>query len=107
MDSRLFAVALATAISLGAAAAERDITARAGLGQREMLVAAFDQWPLPRLEAYFMACDQASSERMMAMDEGARCAMAWDTLLRRRFGGNVAAMLAWWRSERARSLATD
>jgi hypothetical protein len=55
----------------------------------------------------FLACDRASSDRLMAMDEGARCAMAWDTLLRRRFDGNVTALLAWWRAERERRRPTD
>jgi hypothetical protein len=111
MDSRFFAAALAAAlsaaVSFGAAAAERDDVATGGLGQRDVLIAAFDRLPLSRLEAYFMACDRAASDRLMAMDEGARCAMAWDTLLRRRFDGNVTALLAWWRAEKGRRVATD
>jgi hypothetical protein len=72
-----------------------------GLADRERMLAAFDQLPVPRLEVVFMECDRASSHRLMALDEGAYCAMAWDALLRRKFGGDVAALLTWWRAKRA------
>jgi hypothetical protein len=34
------------------------------------------------------------------MVEAVPCAMAWDALLKRQFGGNVEAFLAWWRAHR-------
>jgi hypothetical protein len=39
----------------------------------------------------------------MGFDEGALCAMTWDALLRRRFGGDITALLDWWRAECKRS----
>jgi hypothetical protein len=72
-------------------------------GARAALVAAFDAMPTPRLQAMFLQCARESSERAFGMDEAVPCAMAWDTLLQREFGGDVRALLAWWRGQRAAS----
>jgi hypothetical protein len=69
------------------------------LGRREELLAHFDSLPEANLKALFMSCSKESSRRVMGADEGALCAMAWDELLER-FGGDVDALLAWWRGQR-------
>jgi hypothetical protein len=88
-----------TAAAVGHASLSAPVVA-GGLGDRERMLAAFDQLSMPRLEVVFMECDRISSKRLMGLDEGAYCAVAWDALLRRRFGGDVAALLGWWRTER-------
>ncbi len=100
------ALLAAAALCSVAAAGPADVEIGA-LGQRERLLTQFEQLPMPRLEAVFIACDRASSKRMMGADEGAMCAMAWDALLERGYSGDVRALLAWWRNERARSAAHD
>jgi hypothetical protein len=107
MNSPFLTGVLSAATWCGAAGAEPANIPGIGLGQRDRLITAFEQLPMARLEGVFMACDQASSARLMAMDEGALCAMAWDALLRRRFEGDVEALLAWWRAERSRRRTTD
>jgi hypothetical protein len=68
------------------------------LEQRDALLAHFDRLPEANLKAVFLSCSRESSRRVMSADEGALCAMAWDELLER-FGGNVDALLAWWRGQ--------
>lgn len=67
---------------------------------REQWLAAMNEWPLDRLKTYFLLCDLESRMHWMGLDDGARCAMAWDALLKRCFSGDVEAMLAWWRFHR-------
>jgi hypothetical protein len=107
MNSPVLAGVVCTATWCGAALAEPANMSGIGLGQRDRMLMAFEQLPMSRLEGVFMACDQASSARMMGMDEGAQCAMAWDAMLRRRFQGDVEALLAWWRAERGRRRTAD
>ncbi|WP_418316883.1 hypothetical protein [Piscinibacter sakaiensis] len=96
-------VTLAAAVFSGAAASAPAIDPFGGLGYRERLLIHFDHLPVPRLEAQVLACDRSSRIRMMGFEEGALCAMAWDALLKRHFGGDVNALLAWWRTESLRT----
>ena len=70
------------------------------MAHREHWLAAMNEWPLDRLKTYFLLCDLESRMHWMGLDDGARCAMAWDALLKRCFSGDVEAMLAWWRFHR-------
>ena len=75
--------------------------ADAGLpGDRESILAAYERMPPARLEELFLRCDAQASREMLDAGDGILCAMAWDTLLKRRFGGDVQAFLAWWRPRR-------
>lgn len=65
--------------------------------QREQWMAEFDQMPQAGLRAYFLRCEQESRSHLLDMQAAVQCAMAWDALLRRAHGGNVEALLAWWR----------
>jgi hypothetical protein len=56
--------------------------------------------PQVRLEDVFLRCTHESSERLFGPEEAVPCAMAWDTLLKRQFSGNIDALLAWWRAHR-------
>ena len=69
-------------------------------GWREQLLACFDRMPIARLETAFLRCSRESSRRMLSFDDAVPCGIAWDTLLRRSFDGNVEALLSWWRTRR-------
>lgn len=53
-----------------------------------------------KLEQLFMRCDAESSRSLLDFSEGVLCAMAWDALLKNSYGGDVQALLAWWRAQR-------
>ncbi len=91
---------LAAAGPFGIATAQEAPRPVALLGAREPLLAVFDAMPEARLKATFLRCDQESSQRVLDLGEAVPCAMAWDTLLKREFGGDVDALLAWWRAHR-------
>jgi hypothetical protein len=96
--------AAAGSLIVPAAVQAQDHAATSGalgvLGARDQLIAQFQKLPRPQLEAVFMRCSHESSRRLLDMNEGVMCAMAWDALLQRGFGGDVNALLAWWRARR-------
>lgn len=63
-------------------------------------MARFDHLPRAALESAFLRCDREARVRVLSLDEGAHCAMAWDALLRRVFAGDVDALIIWWRANR-------
>ena len=63
---------------------------------REALLAAYEVMPRTQLEDLFLHCDARASREMLDAGDGIVCAMAWDTLLKNQFGGDVRAFLAWW-----------
>ena len=67
---------------------------------RESLLAAYELMPRSELEELFLQCDARASREMLEAGDGIICAMAWDTLLKNQFGGDVGAFLAWWRPRR-------
>jgi hypothetical protein len=101
-SASILAGALAAALCIQAAATPApDSSLSFGpFAEREGLLAEFDRMPEADLEAYFLRCSRSSSQRMMGFDEAVPCAMSWDALLPRRFGGQVQALLDWWRVHR-------
>jgi hypothetical protein len=69
--------------------------------------ASFDRMPEQALATAFLRCHREAQVRMLSFEDGVRCAMAWDALLRRVFAGNVDALLAWWRVHRDESAVAD
>jgi hypothetical protein len=67
---------------------------------REAILAAYERMPGAQLEELFLRCDARASHEMLDAGDGILCAMAWDTLLKGKFGGDVDAFLAWWRPRR-------
>lgn len=67
---------------------------------REQLLARFERMSEPALATAFLRCDREARVRLLSLDDGAQCAMAWDALLRRVFAGDVDALIAWWRVNR-------
>lgn len=76
-----------------------DLAGTAGT-PREQMLASFDRLPEPALATAFLQCDRDARARVLGMDEGVRCAMAWDALLRRVFANDVDALIAWWKVHR-------
>jgi hypothetical protein len=70
------------------------------LPDRDAIVAAYESMPPAQLEDLFLRCDAQASHEMLVAGDGILCAMAWDSLLKARFGGDVQAFLAWWRPRR-------
>lgn len=70
------------------------------LSNRGQLLATYERMPRDQLERVFMRCDAESSSNVLGFQEGVLCAMAWDALLQREFGGDVQALLTWWRAQR-------
>jgi hypothetical protein len=68
---------------------------------REQMLAEFAAMPSEQLRSVFVRCDRESSERLLDLADGIPCAMAFDALLRREFGGNMEELLRWWRARRA------
>lgn len=63
---------------------------------REQWLASFDRMPETALATAFLRCDREARVHMLSFEDGVRCAMAWDALLRRLFAGDVDALIAWW-----------
>lgn len=99
----LVARAVVTALLLGPALALGAHVDETPSTPREQLLARFEQMPEPVLATAFLRCDREARARVLSLDDGARCAMAWDALLRRAFGGDVDALIAWWRVNRGES----
>ena len=95
--------AAATALLLGPAVALGAHDVESPSTPREQLLARFEHMSEPVLETAFLQCDREARARVLSLDEGARCAMAWDALLRRVFAGNVDALIAWWKVKREES----
>jgi len=70
------------------------------LGLRSQLVAAVEALPEARLRDLFLSCSSEASQRLLPRADAVACAIAWDTLLRREYGGDIDSLLAWWREHR-------
>jgi hypothetical protein len=53
------------------------------------------------LERAFWVCDHAATQVMLDFEPALRCSHVTEDLRRLRFGGDFAAMLAWWREHKA------
>ncbi|MBE7420397.1 MAG: hypothetical protein HS128_22065 [Ideonella sp.] len=52
------------------------------------------------LEALFWDCDARTTKEVLPMADGVVCVMAADELKQRRFGGEFAALHAWWQAHK-------
>jgi hypothetical protein len=93
---RMAAAAACCVLGLSAGAEAQPSSTRL-LPDREAILAAYERMPVAQLEELFLRCDAQASREMLVAGDGILCAMAWDTLLKARFGGDVQAFLAWWR----------
>jgi len=74
------------------------------LAMRGELIAAVEAMPQDRLRAYFLNCSNESAQQLLPLAEAVTCAIAWDTLLRREYHGDIEALLSWWRAHRRAGL---
>lgn len=63
------------------------------------LVGALRELPDRDLKAHYLRCARASTQRSLGSDEIALCSLGYEILLKRIFGGDFFALLAWWRSQ--------
>ena len=83
------------------ALAAQDFTSpQTVFGAREKWLTTFDRIPAPALAAAFLNCDRAARKTMLNFEDGVRCAMVSDALLRRVFANDVDALIAWWLANR-------
>ena len=62
---------------------------------------------LPVLEIVYLQCDREARQRLLGFGEAAHCSRVAEELLHRRFGGDFARLLAWWRTQRDDALASS
>ncbi|MBL8351815.1 MAG: hypothetical protein JNL87_16065 [Burkholderiaceae bacterium] len=55
---------------------------------------------LRELEREFWRCDHEAVRRLLDAGTAAQCSIAYEALKKHRFGGDFAAMLAWWRANK-------
>ncbi len=86
----LLALAIVLAASAGAQAQDRN-GAPVGTGQGS----------IEELERDYWICDHAASTAFLDAGTAAGCSLISETLKRRKFNDDFAAMLAWWRANKA------
>jgi hypothetical protein len=57
------------------------------------------------LKRIYLACDRASSQRVLDMGEAATCSTASERLLQAGFAGDFDRLLAWWRGAKLAAAA--
>jgi hypothetical protein len=63
------------------------------------LVAALRELPEKNLKALYLQCARASTQGSIGSNDIALCSIGYEILLKRTFGGDFFALLAWWRSQ--------
>jgi invasion protein IalB len=103
--SRLPHRALVALSALSALAASVAATAAPPLpSDSDTAVAAAD---VERLQVWYLGCDHASRSAVLGRDTARACSLVAESLLRRGFGGDFERLLAWWRAERDRAVASS
>ena len=90
---------IATAVVAGLLSASVDAQV-AWLGERDRHFVAFERQPLADVERLYLQCARESEQRLLGPGEAAVCSIAGEVLLKRRFGGDFNALLAWWKVHR-------
>lgn len=70
---------------------------------RAAALAQFEAQPRHCLEAVVRECTAAAGAALLDPGSAAACSFGYEALLKKGFGGNFQAMLAWWRSEQVAS----
>jgi hypothetical protein len=100
-----FAVAVTQAVGSAAPARAPDDPRAAALPTAQQLAAPQPAAPLPsdlsvdRLKAAYLECDRSARTRLIDGATAGLCSTIGEELMRRGFGGDFDALLAWWRSE--------
>ena len=75
------------------------------LNDRAATIARMEQMPDACLKRMLFICGDAAGQRVMDTGSAFTCSMSYEALLHKSFGGNFAAMLAWWRGARDARIA--
>jgi hypothetical protein len=68
--------------------------------QRAETISSMEQLPEGCLKRILLQCSDSANQQLMDFGSAAICSMSYEALLRKSFGGNFSAMMAWWRGER-------
>lgn len=70
------------------------------VSQRTRVEAEFAQLSGTCLKELYLRCSRESSQNLLGFREAVLCSFGHETLLKREFGGDFNALLAWWRVHR-------
>jgi hypothetical protein len=70
------------------------------LADRQDLLAEYERLPAGCLQATFRQCTEASERTLLDLGSAAMCSIGYEALLRKHFGGDFHALMAWWRDDR-------
>lgn len=73
------------------------------LTDRAAAIAQFERMPQSCLRAIVRQCTAAAGEAMLDAATANACSFGYEALLKKGFGGDFQAMLAWWRGEQVAS----
>ena len=68
--------------------------------ERQELLEQYEALPQHCLKAIVIVCSQAAGTGLLDLGHAAACSIGYEALLKRGFGGDFKAMLAWWRTQR-------
>ena len=71
----------------------------APLTDRAAALAQFERLPQHCLRSMVRRCTAVAGESLLDPGSAAACSFSYEALLKKGFGGDFKAMLAWWRSE--------
>lgn len=69
------------------------------LAERQGRLSQYERLPDHCLKTLVMECSTVANQQLLDMGSAATCSMGYEVLLRRGFGGDFQAMLAWWRTQ--------
>lgn len=69
------------------------------LDHESRLVAALRELPEYDLKAFYLRCSRVAVQRSLGSNEIALCSLGYEVLLKRTFGGDFFALLAWSRGQ--------
>lgn len=99
--SMLCSLFVAAGTAIAGAALAQPADAPSFFGFEAELVAKLEKAPHEELKSVYTDCSQEAETRMLGAGEAATCSIVYETLKRRVFGGDFAALLAWSRAQRA------
>ena len=71
------------------------------IGDRSGAIASMENLPQSCLKEMVIECSRNADTAVLDLDTAAVCSTGYEALLRKGFGGNFKALIAWWQSERA------
>ena len=74
------------------------------LSDRAGILARYERLPEACLRDIFTACSSAANVSLLDFSSAAVCSFGYEALLKQGFGGNFRALMAWWHTQRGRTL---